>query len=271
MKRLILPAMSLILFFPLIVRAQQSASPQVRQVSATPTVPSQPEMTPRQLAELRADILVARKMYPQAVSAYLPLVRQEPKNAPLLNKLGMVYEMWGVNGRAEHCFKQAIKADKTYASAFNNVGTVEYAKRHYKGSEKWYKKALKLRPDLAPVYSNLGYAYFDNKKYPLAMAAFEKAIELDPMIFQEHGEGGSVVQQRGILDPGLFYFFVARTYAEMGNAERAAHYLKMSRDDGYPKYTSAKTDPAFSRVIKNPLVQAVFAPVPEMVDNPRSR
>lgn len=271
MKRLILPAVFLILLSSSMVRAQQSASPQVRQVSATPTAPSQPVMTPRQLAELRADILVARKMYPQAVSAYLRLARQEPKNPQLLNKLGMVYEMWGINGRAEHWFKQAIKADRTYASAFNNVGTVEYAKHHYKGSEKWYKKALKLRPDLAPVYSNLGYAYFDNKKYPLAMAAFEKAIELDPLIFQEHGEGGSVVQQRGMSNPGLFYYFVARTYAQLGNAERAAHYLTMSRDDGYAKYTAAKADPAFSRVIKSSLVQAVFAPVPEMVDNPRSR
>jgi hypothetical protein len=98
------------------------------------------------------------------------------------------------------------------------------------------------------------------------MSCFQKAIQIDPLIFQEKGDNGSVVQQRGITDPGLFYFFVARTYAQLGNAERTAHYLKMARDDGYQKFVSAKTDPTFTKVIKDPQVVAVFAPVPELAD-----
>ncbi|MHB8541558.1 MAG: tetratricopeptide repeat protein [Candidatus Acidiferrales bacterium] len=266
MKRTILPALFLILIFPFTLRAQQSGNAQVRQVSTSQPLSVQPEMSPLQLGELRADIFMARKMYPQAISTYKELVRQEPKNAVVLNKLGVAYEIWGNNGLAERYFKKAIKADKHYASAFNNVGTVEYAKHHYKGAIHWYQKTLKQRADMAPVYSNLGYAYFDVKKYPEAMAAFQKAIQIDPLIFQERGNGGSVVQQRGMTDPGLFYFFVARTYAQLGNAERAAHYLIMARDEGYQKFVSAKTDPAFAKVIQDPLVTAVFAPVPELAD-----
>ena len=266
MKRTILRALFLILIFPFTLRAQQSGIAQVQQVSTSQPSSVQPAMSPLQLGELRADILMARKMYPQAIRAYEHLVRQEPKNAVVLNKLGVAYEIWGNNGLAERYFKKAIKADKHYASAFNNVGTVEYAKHHYKGAIHWYQKTLKQRADMAPVYSNLGYAYFDIKKYPEAMAAFQKAIQIDPLIFQEKGDGGSVVQQRGMTDPGLFYFFVARTYAQLGNAERAAHYLTMARDEGYKKFVSAKTDPAFAKVIKDPLVIAVFAPVPELAD-----
>ena len=156
MKRMILPALSLILFFPLASRAQQSAPGQVRQVSAPQPASVQPDMTPLQLGELRADILMARKMYPEAIRAYEKLTRQEPKNPVVFNKLGVAYEVWGNNGLAERYFKKAIKADKTYASAYNNVGTVEYAKHHYGNAIKWYDKTLKLRADMPAVYSNLG-------------------------------------------------------------------------------------------------------------------
>ncbi|MHB8756195.1 MAG: tetratricopeptide repeat protein, partial [Candidatus Acidiferrales bacterium] len=157
MKRTILPALFLILISSFTLRAQQNGVAQVRQVSST-SAPLSVErgMSPLQLGELRADIFMARKMYPQAISTYKQLVRQEPKDAVVLNKLGVAYEIWGNNGLAERYFKKAIKADKHYASAFNNVGTVEYAKHNYKGAIHWYQRTLKQRTDMAPVYSNLG-------------------------------------------------------------------------------------------------------------------
>ena len=266
MKRTILLALFLILFFPLASRAQQNAPGQVRQVSTPQPATVQPNMTPLQLGELRADILMARKMYPEAVKAYEDLVRKEPKNAVVLNKIGVAYEVLQNYGSAGRYFKKAIKADKTYASAYNNVGTIEYRKHHYGNAIKWYEKTLELRTDMASVYSNLGYAYFDDKHYPEAMNAFQQAIQIDPMVFQAKGNNGSVVQPTRQPDSGVFYFFVARTYAQLGNAERAAHYLKMARDDGYRKLDSAKTDPAFTKVIKDPQVVAVCAPVPELAD-----
>ncbi|MGB6874763.1 MAG: tetratricopeptide repeat protein [Candidatus Acidiferrales bacterium] len=263
MERSILLVAFLSLIFAVPSYAQRLGSATLRQVSAAqPT--SAPEMTPRELAELRGDIFMARKMYPEAIQSYMSLAKEEPQNAALLNKLGVAYEVAGNDGRAEHTFKQAIKADKTYASAYNNMGTVEYSRHKYGHAIDWYEKTLALRPDMAAVYCNLGYAYFDQKKYPEAMDAFERAIRIDPKIMTERGSSGSVVQQRGTADSGLFYFFVARTYAQLGNAERCAHYLKMARDTGYEKFVSAKTDPAFTKVIADPQVQAIFAPVPEL-------
>lgn len=266
MKYALLPVAVLSLFFAVPSHAQLLGSATLRQVSAVQPA-SQPEMTPRQLAELRADILAARKMYPEAIQSYSQLVREEPRNAVLLNKLGVTYQAYGDEGRAERAYKQAIKADKTYASAYNNVGTVEYSRRKYSHAIDWYQKTLTLQPDMAVVYCNLGYAYFGEKKYPEAMDAFQHAIQIDPQIMSEHGDTGSIIRQTGTTDPGLFYFFVARTYAQLGNAERCAHYLKMARDEGYEKFTSAKTDPTFSRVIADRQVQAVFAPVPELVNS----
>lgn len=266
MKLSILPVAFLSLIFVVPVHAQQLGSVALRQISATQPA-TEPEMTPQQLAELRADILMARKMYPEAIRSYVDLVKREPSNAVLLNKLGVAYEVAGDNSRAEHNFKQAIKADKTYASAYNNVGTVEYARHRYSHAIDWYEKTLAIRPGMPAVLLNLGYAYFDEKKYPEAMDSFQRAIEADPQIMTESGNMGAVVQHVGTTEPGLFYFLVARTYAQMGDAERCAHYLKVARDDGYQKFVSAKTDPAFSKVVTNPQVQAVFAPVPELANS----
>jgi tetratricopeptide (TPR) repeat protein len=270
MKRLVLLFAFLFCFLGVQTRAQSSGSSQMQKVSSSQSSDSETTLTPNQLAELRADILMARKMYPQAISAYEKLAKEEPKDSVLLNKIGVAYEIMGNNGRAEHYFKKAMKADKAYASPVNNVGTVEYAKKHYSNAIKYYEKTLTLKMEApATVYANLGYAYVADKKYLEAMDTFEHAIRLDPHIFQEHGDFGSYVRQPTTTDPGLFYFIVARTYAQMGNAERAAHYLTMSRDDGYTNYTSAKTDSSFAKVIKDPRMQKVFLPVPVMAEKPR--
>lgn len=269
MKRIVLPAVLLLSVFPMVAAAQNFGGQQQQSVSSTSTT-AQPTLSPLQMDELRADILVARKMYPEAVSAYEKLAKVESKNAVLLNKIGVACISWGQKGCAEKYFKKAIKADKNYANPFNNLGTVEYDKRHYKNAIKLYDKSLSLNMDRpASVYMNLGYAYFGDKQFPEAVGAFQQAIAIDPTVFQKPGGFGSVVEDRSITDPGLFNFFLARTYAELGNAERAAHYLKVARDDGYKKYESAKTDPAFAKVIKDPQVQQVFAPVPELTQKPR--
>jgi tetratricopeptide (TPR) repeat protein len=243
------------------------ASSQAQHVPVTFTKPAQASdaspsstssMTPGQLGELQGDILMARKEYSSAIGAYGKIIHSEPKNAQLLNKIGVAYQQLGDLNRAERYYKKSTHADKSYASAINNYGTIEYEKKHYGKAITAYKKAAQYHIDLATIYSNLGYAYFGNKEYSLAMSSFAKALALDPGIFEKKGENGSIVQQRTTDDPGMFYFFVAKAYAENGDAERAAHYLKMARDDGYVGFMSAQTDVTFARVIKDPRVQEVL-------------
>ena len=228
-------------------------------------------MSPREAAEMRADILMARKEYFQAAGVYLQILLNEPKNAELLNKVGVAFQQLGDLDRSEKFYKRAMHADKKFASAANNCGTVEYEKKHYSKAISMYNKALDLRSDLPTVYSNLGYAYFEDKQFPQAMDSFQKALALDPTIFDRRGLGGTVVLQRTATDPGLFYFFVAKTYAQAGDAERAAHYLKLARDDGYSGFLSAQTDPAFAKVIKDPALQEVLHEPPSYAGSPKKQ
>jgi tetratricopeptide (TPR) repeat protein len=239
-----------------------STQPVVSSDGPSYVVPPKPELTPRQAAEMRGDVFMARKEFTEAIAAYGAILVSEPKNAQLMNKTGVAYQELGNLNRSEHFYRNAMKCEKMFSSPINNLGTVQYEKRHYGKAIVLYKKALVLRTDTSTIYSNLGYAYFANKEYPQAMDTFDKALQLDPELFERKSGYGTVIQQRTTTDPGLFNFFVAKSYASLGDAERAAHFLKLARDDGYKNFRSAQTDPAFAKVIRDPRVQEVLTVMP---------
>lgn len=242
-------------------RAAQQPVPHPPQAAAAPAAATteSPPMAPAQREEMRGDIFMARKMYPEAIKTYEDLLLADQKNAKILNKVGISYHELGDVKMAERYYKRSAKADKTFASPLNNLGTIEFGKRKYKGAIKEYKRALKVDPSMGAAYCNLGYAYLARKKVNDAILAFRQAVVVDPTIFEDRGSSGSVVEQRGTTDPGTYYYVLAKTFAILGNAERCAHYLTMSRDEGYKKYVEALKDPAFKAVLKDPRVRNVLA------------
>jgi hypothetical protein len=59
---------------------------------------------------------------------------------------------------------------------------------------------------------------------------------------------------------------MAKEYAQMGDAEHCADYLRKSFDEGYKDVVKEKTDPAFKKVLDDPAVQGVLlraAPEPQ--------
>ena len=213
--------------------------------------------------ELRADIFMARKMYPEAIRVYGKILALAPNDPAVLNKIGVAYQQESDPGEAAHYYKRALKADKNFASAINNLGTVEYSKRHYGRAIRLYKQAMTLHPqEMGTVYSNLGYAYFADKQFNEALNSFEKALAVDPDVFSRRGGLGSTIQQRSATDPGMFNFLVAKTYALQGDAERCAHFLRIARDEGYKSMSAVQTDPAFAKVIKDQKVLDVLQNTP---------
>ena len=82
------------------------------------------------------------------------------------------------------------------------------------------------------------------------------------------GWAARFIQQRTAPDPATLFFLMAKSYAKIGDAEHAAHYLKLARDDGYKDFKSATKDPDFARVIKDPRVQEVLNVTPSYLAQP---
>jgi tetratricopeptide (TPR) repeat protein len=210
----------------------RSASPQATEVA-------KPSLT----AEQRGDIMMARKMYREAIEAFSA---GNPKDPVLLNKTGIAYHQLMQLDKAQKCYEQAIKLKKNYHEAINNLGTVYYARKNYRRAVSQYKKALKLAPDQASVHSNLGTAYFARNKVELALESFRTALQLDPDVFEHHSSYGVMLQERNVADRAKFHYSMATLYATQGRSELAIQYLRKALEEGFKEKKKMAEEPAFA-------------------------
>jgi len=252
---------TLFLFFgPTCLAAQQPAQNQAAEsMQSQPGNTTPAPLSPKDMQEERARIQIAEKRYDAAIQTYQDLLKADPKNAVFLNMIGIAYLDLSNYNQAKKYFIRASKADKKYSSAVNNLGMVYYHQKNFRRAIREYQRAVAIEPDQAAAHANLGFAYYNSNKYPEAATEFQRAIELDPRIFERNDRVGTTVQDRSVSNHGLFFFTMAKVYAQKRDAGHCAEYLRKSLDEGYKDIAKAATDPAFKDVINDPDVQAVLA------------
>jgi tetratricopeptide (TPR) repeat protein len=125
--------------------------------------------------EMRGDILMARKMYREAVEKY----RECPQSSAIIaNKTGIAYHQMLDLDQAKRYYEKAVKLNPDYAEAINNLGTIFYSRKSYRRAISQYKKALRITPESASILSNLGTGYFARKNYDEAFKAYQEALRL---------------------------------------------------------------------------------------------
>src|SRR5260370_39604254 len=128
-------------------------------------------------AEQRADILMARKMYREAIEVY----EEGPLDSPVIwNKIGIAYHQMLQMNEAKKYYEKAIKLNPKYSEAINNLGTVYYARKSYRRALSQYNKALKLTPNAASIYSTLATAQFPRTKSKKPSVSSQKPLALHP-------------------------------------------------------------------------------------------
>jgi len=209
--------------------------------------------------ETRGDILMARKMYREAIDAY----RQGPTDSAVLaNKIGIAFHQLLLLDLARKNYERSIKLDPKYPEAINNLGTIYYSQKSYRRAIGYYKRALRYGPGSASVYSNMGSAYFGRKDYKQATECYQRALALDPDIFEHHSTFGTMMLERTVEERATFHLYLAKMYAKSGSSDRALIYLRKALEEGVkdrqkipdmPEFTSLKADPAFKQLLaENP-------------------
>lgn len=197
--------------------------------------------------ETRGDIMMARKMYREAVETY----REGPKDSAVLaNKIGIAYHQLLDLESAKKQYERAIKLNPSYSEAINNLGTVYYARKSYRRAVSEYKRALRITPDSASFLSNLGTAYYA-KQYELASVTYEQALKIDPEVFERRSSVGTTLQERSVEERAKFHYIIAKTYAKAGETERALLYIRKSIEEGFKERQKFKTDPEFAALKDN--------------------
>jgi tetratricopeptide (TPR) repeat protein len=180
--------------------------------------------------EQRGDLYMARKMYREAADVY----RQNAgKSAVMWDKAGIAYHQLGDLNGARKAYERAIRIDKKYPDAINNVGTVFYAQKKYRSAISRYKRALQIAPDSASIWSNLGTAWYARGRFDLMNDAYTKALQLDPDVFEKNGSVGTRMLDRGVTDKARYHFEMARLYAGTGKNELALQYLRKALEEGF--------------------------------------
>lgn len=239
-----------------------SALAEFSQTSSSQTIASQqPSSTKRRTLELkqtpeelRADILMARGEYAAAIAAYQ---QTDLKSAIVWNNIGMAYHHLFALEAARKAYQTALTLNPHFAPAANNLAAVYYAQRDFGQSEHWYKRALKHTSESAVIYCNLGTNYFAEGKYKKGVKEYRKAFSLDQQVFAPNDatmvQGASSREQRVAMN-----YFVAETFASVGQKEQALVYLRKAMDEGFRDRKRLIEDKDFASLLTTPEFQQLL-------------
>ena len=211
--------------------------------------------------EARGDIMMARKMYREAIAFYA----LAPETASRCNKTGIAYHQLLDFASAKKNYEQALRIDPQYGEARNNLGTIFYSQKSYRRAIREYKKALRAIPQSASVYSNLGTAYFSRQDYKKAAEQYQIAVKLDPDVFEHHSSYGTVMQERTITERAKFHYYLARMYAKEGSTERALQYVRKALEEGFEERKKFLEEPEFSALRNNVEFQEIMKSEPRVL------
>jgi tetratricopeptide (TPR) repeat protein len=198
--------------------------------------------------EVRGDILMARKMYREAVEIY----QTGPRSSPVLaNKTGIAYHQQMDLESAKKQYERAIKLDPRYSEAINNLGAVYYARKSYRRAIGQYKKALRINPDSASFLSNLGTAYYARKQDKEATLMYERALEIDPDVFSRRSSMGTTLQERSVEERAKYHYILAKVCAKRGQIVEALLYIRKSLEEGFKEKEKFMKDPEFTALKDN--------------------
>ena len=229
--------------------AFQATAPTAQGLRAADTTPpvaaaAKPDLSP----ETRGDIMMARKMFREALDFYK---QGADKNPILANKTGIAYHQMLDMADAKKWYEHAIKLNPKYAEAINNLGTVYYSQKSYRRAITQYRKALLITPSSASILSNMGTAYFARKHYEEAFKFYDEALALDPDVFEHRSTQGSILQERTVEEKAKFHYALAKSYAKAGATDRALQYIRMSLEEGFKEKEKFLKDPEFAGLQEN--------------------
>lgn len=235
-------------------------TPELRRVD-----PPNPKMSGPEL-EATADRLRSERAFADAADYYRAAAKKIP-SADLWTKLGFVELQMMRQDEARKSFERAIKIDRNYDVAYNNLGVIYYVRKHFAQSIKNYKKAIAIDDTTASYHSNLGTVYFAKKEYDKAGQEYLRAIELDPDIFTRASGHGVNMRLASSEDRARYSYVIAKMFAAKGDTERCLLYLRRAIEDGFPVSKNALADQEFNTIRKDPrfkdLVEAKIYTLPQ--------
>jgi tetratricopeptide (TPR) repeat protein len=201
----------------------------------------------------RAEVMVARQSWTEAIAAYREAVAASPKDAVLRNRLGICYQRAGDAKAARAQYRKAVDLRKDYAAAWNNLGTLDHARGRYKQAASAYGKAIRLEPSVAVFHKNLGAVWLARGDVAKALEAWGEALRLDPVSL----ESEAVKAPAAGLDLAKQYYLYAKLFAARGQVDRALELLAKAHAAGFSDFAKVEHDRDFAPLVADPRYAAL--------------
>ena len=107
-------------------------------------------------------------------------IKADPTFATALNDLGSLLSLHGEFAEAEACYRQAIASAPKFAEAHNNLGNLLQITDFHEQAVVCYRAALEIRPDYVEAHRNLGGALRRLGRPEEAAQVMRAALALNP-------------------------------------------------------------------------------------------
>ena len=138
-------------------------------------------------------------------------------------KRGIANSLNGKQDAAIANWRQALRLNPNYATAYNNIAYAKIHQCRYKSAIANCKKAIHLNPKFATAYNNKGYAEIGLCRYKSAIANCKKAIHLNPKFATAYANRGIASLYMGRIKDAKSDFREAKAFAShSGNKDLLA-------------------------------------------------
>ena len=94
---------------------------------------------------------------------------------------------------------------------------------------------------------------------------YQRALELDPEVFERHSHFGSLLQERTVTERAKFHYYMAKTYAQAGQRDRALLYIRKALEEGFTERKKFMEDSEFTFLRELPEFQQLIASEPRVL------
>jgi tetratricopeptide (TPR) repeat protein len=139
----------------------------------------------------------------EATETLRTVLRAEPRSAPALSALGMVYEARGQHELADLVLRRALDIDKeskAAADVYNNLGLVALARRRDQEAFADFDSASRVDPSLTVARRNKAMVYLDCGDYARAAEELRQVTHADPTDVEAWNALGVAERGQGKFD-----------------------------------------------------------------------
>ena len=121
----------------------------------------------------------------KALEAFREAVKAEPNYASAYNYLGLTYKKLGLYDEAAQAYVKAIQLQpQNYVFLFN-LGMLMYAANSYDNAATAFQKAIQIKPEDADCHYMLGKTYAQQGNIPASMREYNILQKLEPKLAQD--------------------------------------------------------------------------------------